>query len=228
MYRIYIVEDDEKLCLLTKEYLERYGYDIYTVKDFKNVEEEFSIIKPHLVLLDINLPYYDGFHLCRIFRKDSNSPIIFTSARSGDLEQVRGLELGADDFITKPFSFELLHAKVNAALRRTYGEYSAEGEEAEAGALFLDRDSFKVNYRGREAELTKNEFKLLNKLIENRGKVVTRELLLEELWDESNFVDDNTLTVNVTRVKGKLSDLGIKDAVKTKRGIGYLLDTDNI
>jgi DNA-binding response OmpR family regulator len=229
LYRIFVVEDDEKLCALAKEYLERYGFEIYTVEDFKNVEEEFRRIKPHLVLLDINLPYYDGFHLCRIMRRESTSPIIFTSARNSDFEQVRGLELGADDYITKPFSFELLLAKVKASLRRIYGEYSAEREEeANIGSLQLHKDSFKISFKGRELELTKNEFKLVKKLIENKDKVVTREELLEELWDESAFVDDNTLTVNVTRVKSKLNELGLQEVIKTKRGVGYSLDSKNI
>lgn len=229
MYRILIVEDDEKLCSLTKEYLEKYGYEIITIKDFKNVEEEFRRADPNLILLDINLPYYDGFNLCRVFRRESRSPIIFISARSGDMEQVRGLELGADDYIVKPFSFELLIAKVQATLRRIYGEYSLDSEDSLiTGKLSLDKASFRIIYGEKQMELSKNEFKLINKLIENKDKVVSREELLEELWDETSFVDDNTLTVNVTRVKGKLSELGINESIKTKRGIGYLFDSKGL
>lgn len=229
MFKIFLVEDDEKLCKLVKEYLEKYDYEVVTVKDFKNIEEEFEDIKPQLVLLDINLPFYDGFHLCRIMRRKSNSPIIFTSARSSDFEQIRGLELGADDYITKPYSFELLLAKVKASLRRIYGEYSneADTEVIEAG-LMLDKNTFKALFKNKEIELSKNEFKLLNKLLENKNKVVKREELLEELWDDSFFVDDNTLTVNVTRVKSKLAELGIEDVIKTKRGLGYTFDAEAV
>jgi DNA-binding response OmpR family regulator len=229
LYRVFLVEDDEKLCNLAKEYLERYGYDVVIVNDFKNIEMEFLEVKPHIILLDINLPYFDGFHLCRAFRRESNSPIIFTSARSSDFEQIRALELGADDYVTKPYSFDFLLAKVKAALRRTYGEYSSDNEdELRVGQLSLDVDSFKIIYNKNEIELSKNEFKLLRKLIENRDKVVKREELLEELWDESFFVDDNTLTVNVTRVKSKLSDLGIQETIKTKRGVGYFFDSGQL
>ena len=184
------------------------------------------------MLLDINLPYYDGFHLCRVMRRENNSPIIFTSARSSDFEQIRALELGGDDFIIKPYSFELLLARLKSSLRRIYGEFSPitwdatpEGDEIKAGKLSLNRHSFKIVFKGKEAELSKNEFKLLKKLIDCRDKFVKREELLEELWDESFFVDDNTLTVNVTRVKSKLFELGIQDIIKTKRGIGYIFDS---
>jgi DNA-binding response OmpR family regulator len=224
--RIFLVEDDEKLCLLAKEYLEKYDYEVVTVEDFRNVEGEIRAAKPQLILLDINLPYYDGFHICRMLRQEGNYPIIITSARSGEFEQIRGLELGADDYITKPYSFELLLAKVKAALRRTCGEYSQDSEEEMfLGKLKIDKDTFKIGYGDKAIELSKNEFKLLNKLIQNKDKVVKREEILEELWDESFFVDDNTLTVNVTRVKSKLSDLGIINAIKTKRGVGYSFDS---
>jgi DNA-binding response OmpR family regulator len=227
--RIFLVEDDEKLCLLAKEYLEKYDYEVVTVEDFKNVEGEIRAAKPQLILLDINLPYYDGFHICRMLRQEGNYPIIITSARSGEFEQIRGLEMGADDYITKPYSFELLLAKVKAALRRTYGEYSQDSEEEMfLGKLKIDKDTFKIGYGDKAIELSKNEFKLLNKLIQNKDKVVKREEILEELWDESFFVDDNTLTVNVTRVKSKLSDLGIINAIKTKRGVGYTFDSTTV
>jgi len=222
MYKILIIEDDEKLRNLTRENLERYDYQVSIIEDFRKVEQQLAELKPDLVILDINLPYYDGFYLCRLIRKKSKVPIIIISARSGDLEQVMGIELGADDYVTKPFSSELLLAKVKSALRRAYGEYTInKDQQLSVKGLVLNPDSFKMSYKGLELELSKNEFKLLKKLLENGGKIVSRENLLVELWDDSSFVDDNTLTVNVTRVKQKCEELGIRSAIKTKRGVGY-------
>ncbi|MCD2345441.1 response regulator transcription factor [Clostridium guangxiense] len=224
MYKILVIEDDKKLCKFTEEYLTRYNYEVFNINDFKKVEEEFEKIKPDLVLLDVNLPYYDGFNLCRIFRRESKAPIIFMSARDSEGEQIRGLEIGADDYITKPFSFELLLAKVQASIRRTYGEYSEDSLQVfTVNGITLDKNTFKMSYKNKSIDITKNELKLISKLLKNVDKVVTREELLEELWDESSFVDDNTLTVNVTRVKNKLSEIGIENAVKNKRGIGYYI-----
>ncbi|MCR3761198.1 response regulator transcription factor [Clostridium felsineum] len=225
MYKILVIEDDKKLCEYTREYLKRYNYEVFEIINFKNVEDEFENINPDIVLLDVNLPYYDGFNLCRIFRRKSKAPIIFMSARSSEIEQIRGLEMGADDYITKPFSFELLLAKVQAAIRRTYGEYSEDSADAfTVEGITIDKNTFKMSYKDKNVELTKNELKLISKLLKSINKVVTREELLEELWDESSFVDDNTLTVNVTRIKNKLSEVGVKNAVKNKRGIGYYLE----
>lgn len=226
MYHILIVEDDEKLRTILKEALYKYGYIVTCVEDFRAVEETFEKAGPDLVLLDINLPYYDGFYYCRAFRRKSRAPILMISARDESSHQIMGMELGADDYITKPFSSQVLIAKVNAAIRRCYGEYSADNEKLLAvNGLTLDESTFKVAYHGSFCELSKNEFKLLRKLIEDADKIVSREKLLEELWDDSSFVDDNTLTVNVTRVKVRLQEMGINDAIKTKRGFGYLFDT---
>lgn len=224
MYKIFIVEDDEKLKEHIKEYLERYDYEVFTVNDYKEIEREFDDINPDLVLLDINLPYYDGFYFCRIFRKKSTVPIIIISARTAETEQIMGIELGADDYITKPFSLNLLLAKVKACLRRTYGEYLPDKSTSlNINGLMLEESNFKIIFNNKELELSKNEFKLLKKLIENKDEIVTREELLGILWDDSTFVDDNTLTVNVTRVKNKLKDIGISSIIKTKRGVGYIL-----
>lgn len=226
MYKIMIIEDDEKLRSLTGDFLSRYGYNVATPDDFKNIEETFESEKPDMVLLDINLPYYDGFYLCRVFRRKSKIPIIIMSARSGEMEQVMGMELGADDYVTKPFSSEVLLAKVKAALRRAYGEYVLNEEPVtRVKDLVLDENSFKILFRGTVLDLSKNEFKLVRKLLENKDRIVSREILLEELWDDSAFVDDNTLTVNVTRIKSKFQALGISDIIKTKRGAGYFFDS---
>jgi DNA-binding response OmpR family regulator len=225
-----IIEDDVQLRNQIKEVLLSYHYEVYAVESFRDVEEQFVKAEPHLVLLDINLPYYDGNYYCRIFRKHSNIPIIITSARNSDMDQILGMELGADEYIVKPFNIQVLIAKVNALVRRLYGDY-ADGESSRDITLYgivLDNAGFKVSFHSRSQELSKNEYKLLKKFMQNADKVISREELLEEIWDESSFVDDNTLTVNVTRVKNKLADLGIEDVIKTKRGAGYLFDTKTL
>jgi DNA-binding response OmpR family regulator len=222
MYTCMLIEDDVELCSLMKEYLEKYNYTVFEQKDFRNLEEQFDSIHPDFVLLDINLPYYDGFYLCRAFRKKSRVPIIITSARSGDIDQVMAIELGADDYLIKPFAFEVLLAKVKAALRRTYGEYANREQRLSVGGLVLDENSLNMSYQEKIVELSKNEYKLIKKFIENKDRIITREELFEEIWDDASFVDDNTLTVNISRIKNKFLQLGIKDGIKTKRGVGYL------
>lgn len=229
MLKILIVEDDIKLRTLIKDSLDRYGYEIVCVENFSVVQEIFEKEKPQLVLLDINLPYNDGFYYCRLFRRYSKIPIIMISARSGDMEQVMSMELGADDYVVKPFNIEILVAKVRSVFRRVYGEYSElDNKNTEACGIALDEKGFKIQYKSKAIELSKNEFKLIKKFLEKKDTVISREELLTELWDEFNFVDDNTLTVNVTRIKNKLSELGIEDVIKTKRGLGYIFDTSNL
>lgn len=225
MYKIMLIEDDAQLCELVKENLERYGYEVELPVHFSKIDEEFVKINPNLVLLDINLPYYDGYYLCRSFRQKSNVPILMISARSQEMEQIMAIELGADDFITKPFTFDMLHTKIKATLRRVYGEYSAKEENQNcAGALCLDEKTLMLEYEGLRAELSKNEYKLMKKLMENQGTFVSREELIEEVWDAVTFVDDNTLTVNITRIKQTLAKLGLTQVIKSKRGVGYMLE----
>lgn len=230
MSKIMIIEDDTELRDQIKEVLVGYGYDVYAIETFRDVEEQFVKIEPQLVLLDINLPYYDGNYYCRMFRKHSKIPIIITSARNSDMDQILSMELGADEYIIKPFNIQVLIAKVNALIRRLYGEYKDKDNEKDI-VLFgitLDNAGFKVSYKNHTEELSKNEYKLLKKFMLSANQVISREELLEEIWDESSFVDDNTLTVNVTRVKSKLSELGIEEVIRTKRGAGYLFDTGSL
>lgn len=226
MPKIMIVEDDTQLRNQIKEVLESYHYEVYAIESFHNIEEQFIRIEPHLVLLDINLPYYDGNYYCRMFRKHSNIPIIITSARNSDMDQILSMELGADEYVVKPFHIQVLLAKVNALVRRLYGDYAdtETNKDIILHGITLDNAGFKISYQNKSEELSKNEFKLMKKFMQNANKVITREELLEEIWDESSFVDDNTLTVNVTRVKNKMANLGLDDVIKTKRGAGYLFD----
>lgn len=220
METIYLIEDDKKLESLVKDYLTKYSYEVFTVSDFTEVINEFEKLQPDLVLLDINLPYLDGFYLCRLMRKKTNIPIIMISARSSDVEQVMGIEFGADDYIVKPFNLSLLLAKVKASLRRYNGDYSGQSLISING-LTLDENTFKMSYKSQNIELSKNEFKLLKCLLTNHNTYVKREALLELLWDVTTFVDENTLTVNVSRVKQRLKDIGLVDVIKTKRTVGY-------
>jgi DNA-binding response OmpR family regulator len=224
MYKIMLVEDDLQLSGLIQENLERYGYEVVLPQHFAKIEDEFLIIKPDLVLLDINLPYYDGYYLCRSIRQKSNVPILMISARSQEMDQIMAIELGADDFITKPFTFGMLQYKVKATIRRVYGEYAVKEDQAICvGTLCLEEKNMTLEYNGTRAELSKNVFKLIKKLMENANSFVSREELIEEVWDSVSFVDDNTLTVNITRIKQILADMELKDVIKSKRGVGYML-----
>jgi DNA-binding response OmpR family regulator len=231
MLNILIIEDDRKLRSLIGDSLEKYGFSVTLTDDFKNIEQEFARISPDMVILDISLPYYDGYFLCRVFRRKSKIPIIIISAKSSPAEQLTGLELGADDYITKPFDTEVLIAKVKASVRRAYGEYSAAIESPRTlklRGLALDEGNFKLTFKGLNVDLSKNEFVIMKKFLENPDEIITRESLLTDIWDDNTFVDDNTLTVNITRVKNKLEQLGIRNAILTKRGLGYLFVTASL
>lgn len=225
-YRIMIVEDDAKIAAILADELCRYGFQVVRTAADADVKEAFLAHRPHLVLLDVNLPRYDGFYWCRQLRTVSKAPIIFISARADDLDQVRALEHGGDDYITKPFNLELVVAKVHSSLRRAYGEYAAGRDDRllHVKDLVLDRTNNNVSCGGRRVELTPREFRLLACLAERPGEIVTRAELLEALWDDMEFVDDNTLTVNVTRVRRRLAELGLPDVIETKRGQGYRLN----
>ncbi|MBU5310845.1 response regulator transcription factor [Tissierella carlieri] len=223
MYKIFVIEDDEKILNLIKDRLERYNYIVTTVEDYSNIKGEFIRENPHIVLLDINLPNYDGFFWCRELRSISKVPIIFISARFSDMDQVMAIENGGDDYITKPFSFDLLLAKLKGAIRRTYGEYaeSSSKDIYEVDGVYLYKSQSIVEWEGKKVELSKKEFGLLYILMSNINEIVSREILLEELWDDIEFVDDNTLSVNIARLRKRLEDIGIYDAIQTKRGQGY-------
>lgn len=225
MYKIMTVEDDPKLQQLIEKHLKKYGYQTIISTDFTKIKEDFLTHNPDLVLMDINLPSFDGFYWCRQIRTISNVPIIFISARSSDMDQVMAIENGGDDYVVKPFSYEVLIAKVKGVLRRTYGEYatSKSSDLLEVDGLYLYANQNIVEWNQQKVEFSKKEFVLLHCLCKNINQIVSREQLLEALWDDIDFVDDNTLSVNVARVRKKLETLGITSVIQTKRGQGYIL-----
>lgn len=226
MRKVMIVEDDPKIAKHLYNDLVKYGYDGYIVADFNDVIGEFQNYDPHLVLLDINLPNYDGFYWCRQIRLISTCPVIFISARTGEMDQVMALENGGDDFITKPFRREIVMAKIHSQIRRAYGEYSFLHQEriVEHKGLKLYPERLELKFHNQLILLTKRETEIIEMLIDRYPRVAGREDLLEKLWDDQSFVDENTLNVNITRVRKRLQEIGIVDAVETVRGVGYRLN----
>lgn len=218
-----IIEDNVDLrCLLTK-HLEKYGFNTVVVENFDVILEKFLEEGPDLVLLDINLPSFDGYYWCRQIRKHSTCPIIFISAREGTMDQIMALENGGDDYITKPFSYEMVIAKIKSHLRRAYGEYASSHGEREIsffGLTYLP-ERMELRFRSHSIELSKKEALLLEVLLKRGEKVTSRDRLIEKMWNTDMFVDENTLNVYITRVRKRLSELGIHDAIETVRGVGY-------
>lgn len=222
-HRIFIVEDDVKIANLLADMLRKYQYEVEIVQDFEKVIEEAEQFSPHIILLDINLPIYDGYYWCRQLRQKTTCPIIFISARSGDMDQVFALENGGDDFITKPFHYEIVLAKIRSHLRRSYGEYAPKQEErkVKVGQFTLYLERMELQLRDELIPLQKKECIILDLLLGQFPKVVMRDDLLEHLWDDQAFVDENTLNVNMTRVRKKIADYYVKSTIETVRGAGY-------
>lgn len=220
MYRIFLVEDDETIARLIKKHLEKWEYEVSTVQDFGNVLGEFAVCDPQLVLLDIRLPFYNGHYWCTQIRQVSKVPIIFLSSVSDNMNIVMAMNMGADDFIPKPFDLEVLTAKVQALLRRSY-DFAGSSSMLEHKGMLLNLSDATILYQEQKVELTKNELKILQTLIENKTQVVTRETLMTRLWERDMYVDENTLSVNVNRLRKKLTSIGLEDSILTKKGIGY-------
>ncbi|QOS99337.1 response regulator transcription factor [Brevibacterium sp. JNUCC-42] len=225
MNTIMIVEDDIKIAELLGTHIKKYGYQSVIIKDFENILDTFQTIKPDVVLLDVNLPNFDGYYWCRQIRAISTCPIIFLSARSGEMDQVMALENGGDDYITKPFYYEVVMSKIRSQLRRAYGEYAPKVKEriVEQYGLYLFPERMELQLKDKTVLLTKKETVLLEMLLTKSPLLVKREVILEQLWDNYASVDDNTLSVNIGRVRKKLQDLGIENALETVRGAGYRL-----
>ena len=222
--KILIVEDDDKIYELVKEKFEQWSFEVAGVEDFQKVREVFIAESPELVILDVNLPVYDGFYWCQQIRTVSKTPIVFLSSREHPMDIVMAMNVGADDYIQKPFNLDVLVAKVQALLRRTYSYGDTVSDVIEWNGAVLDLKKGSLHYNDQEIHLTKNEFFILRLLLEERGKIVSREELMRRLWEDEKFVSDNTLSVNITRVRTKLEEIGLNDKIVTKKGQGYLVN----
>ena len=222
MYKIMIVEDDGNMANAMRTQLTAWGYEVYCVQNFRMVTEEFLTEEPQLVLLDIMLPFFNGYHWCSEIRKHSNVPILFISSASDNMNIIMAMNMGGDDFIAKPFDLNVLSAKVQAILRRTYDLAGTIPVLDHRGAI-LNLNDMTLHYEGQILNLTRNEFRILQTLLEQKGKVVSRNTLMTRLWEIDSYVEENTLTVNINRLRKKLDELGLKEYITTKVGCGYMI-----
>lgn len=223
MYRIFLVEDDRGIADAIAAQTALWDMETVCARDFRNVMAEFSACAPQLVLLDISLPFYDGYHWCREIRGVSKVPVLFISSAADNLNIVMAMNMGADDFIAKPFDQSVLMAKIQALLRRAY-DFSGSAPVLEHRGALLNTGDGSLQYEGEKIELTKNEYRILLGLMQSKGRTVSREKLMELLWESDEFVDDNTLTVNIGRLRKKLDAAGLRDFIATKHGMGYLVE----
>lgn len=219
--KIFIIEDEEKIRIELSELLNRYGYEANYSNNFENIVEIALKSNSHIILLDINLPYYDGYYICREIRKKSNIPIIVVTSRNSEVDELMSMNLGADDFVTKPYNTQILLARISSLLRRTYQNIDLEIFEFKG--LKYSMSTSEMEFDNNKVELTKNESRILYTLIKNKEKIVSRNELMKSLWQNDEFVDDNTLTVNINRLRKKLEEVGAVDYLQTKRGQGYIL-----
>lgn len=226
MQKVLIVEDDEKLRNELEIFLNNNGYQAESLKTFDNTINDILEINSNLILLDINLPSADGEYICKEIRKQSDMGIIIVTSRDNELDELLSINYGADHYITKPFNIQILLAKINSLLRRTNSNNEAK-EKINAKDFILNISNSTIEKNDKIIELTKNEYKILKYLIENRGKIVSREDIMDSLWESESFIDDNTLSVNVTRLRNKLEELDLKELIETKRGQGYILKGEN-
>lgn len=223
MYKILVVEDDMTIAKTITNHLQSWGYDVEYITDFHNVMTRFVSFNPQLVLLDIFLPFMNGYSLCNEIRKLSKVPIIFISSASDNMNIVMAINMGGDDFIAKPFDLTILTSKVQALLRRTY-DFTGQTNLLEHRGAVLNTSDATLTFEGKKIDLTKNDLKILHVLLENKGKTVSRDVLMTRLWETDSFIDDNTLTVNINRLRKKLEAIGLSDFIITKKGLGYLVD----
>lgn len=221
--KILIVEDDPAIAGVVCSQVDAWGYEGAVVEDFQNVLEQFLQWKPQMVLLDISLPFYDGYYWCRKIREVSQVPVIFISSAADNMNVVMAVNMGADDFIAKPFDLQVLMAKIQAVMRRAY-DFGNQIHWLEHKGAVLNTEDTSLHYKGRRLELTKNDYRILQTLMENKGKVVSRDVLMTRLWETDSFIDENTLTVNVARLRRKLASLGLSDFIRTKKGMGYIIE----
>jgi len=223
MYRILVVEDDSVIAGAICRELNAWGFEARAAADFADVMGEFRAFAPHLVLMDVSLPFHNGYFRCAEIRKESKVPVIFVSSRADDMDVVMAVNMGGDDFLAKPFDLNVAIAKIEALLRRTYDFGAGVNALACRGAV-LDLKDASLHYNSQKLELTKNEFRILQLLFERRGRTVPREDIMQALWESDSFIDDNTLTVNVARLRAHLAEIGLEGFIRTQKGLGYLVD----
>lgn len=223
MRKVLIVEDDKTLCNSIKEGIAKWGFDGISVENFEDILQEFIKHEPHLVIMDINLPNFDGFYWCRRIRNISKAPVIFLSSRDNNMDIIMAVSMGGDDYITKPFSMDILLAKIQALFRRAYSYTKESGTIIECSGAVLDLNKGTFIYNDKSIELTKNEFKILQLLMKNKGKIVSRNRIMRALWESEYFISENTLTVNVNRLRNKLEEIDLKDFIATKKSQGYII-----
>ena len=222
MYKILIVEDDKTIANAVKKHVETWGYQAYATQNFQNVMEDFAREHPQLVILDITLPFYNGYHWCSEIRKVSKVPILFLSSAADNMNIIMAMQMGGDDFVAKPFDLTVLTAKIQALLRRSY-DFAGQTRIMEHCGVILNLADATLLYEGEMLELSKNEYRIILTLLERTGSVVSRETLMEKLWATDSFVDENTLTVNVARLRKRLAGIGLSDFIETRKGLGYMI-----
>lgn len=225
MVRIYIVEDDEVILKSLGKFLKSWSYEVSSPDDFSSVYENFLDINPDLVLLDVSLPFFNGYYWCEKIRSSSNVPIIFISSADENLNKIMAMNMGADDYITKPFDLDLLLAKIKAVLRRSY-QYRETVSKLSYKDIEIDRNRMVLTFAGNDLSLSKNEYLILEMMFEYPEKVYKREEIMDKIWQTDEFIDDNTLTVNIMRLRKKLEDIGLSDLIKTKKKVGYYIERD--
>ena len=223
MYKILIIEDDEIIAKSIEKEISNWGFTAKRITDFQDIIPQFVEFNPQLILLDITLPFFNGYHWCTEIRKLSNVPIVFISSASDNMNIVMAMNMGGDDFIAKPFDLHVLIAKIQAILRRTY-DFSTNPNLLEHNGAILNVNDNSITYKDEKVELTKNEYKILQTLLENKGKTVSRDNLMIKLWETDNYVEENTLNVNITRLRRKLESIGLENFIKTKKGLGYIIN----
>ena len=222
MYKILIVEDDKTIANAVKKHVETWGYQAYATQNFQNVMEDFAREHPQLVILDITLPFYNGYHWCSEIRKVSKVPILFLSSAADNMNIIMAMQMGGDDFVAKPSDLTVLTAKIQALLRRSY-DFAGQTRIMEHCGVILNLADATLLYEGETLELSKNEYRIILTLLERTGSVVSRETLMEKLWATDSFVDENTLTVNVARLRKRLAGIGLSDFIETRKGLGYMI-----
>lgn len=225
MVKIYIVEDDEVILKSLRKFLKSWSYEVFSPEDFSSVYENFLDINPDLVLLDVSLPYFNGYYWCEKIRTSSNVPIIFISSADENLNKIMAMNMGADDYITKPFDLDVLLAKIKAVLRRSY-QYRETVSKLSYKDIEIDRNKMVLTFAGKDLSLSKNEYLILEMMFEYPEKVYKREEIMDKIWQTDEFIDDNTLTVNIMRLRKKLEDIGLSDLIKTKKKVGYYIERD--